>query len=92
MGDGAINHYHLVRMRARGEGNLRLIMSAEDNLPETEYEPIALTTTTGRQRDRLTNFQTQYMSLTLKTTAKDEWFRIDRVAIFAKSMWAEYPG
>ena len=92
MGDSAINHYHLIRMRARGEGNLRIIYDAEDSLPQTEYEPIALTETTGRQRDRLTNFQTQYASLTLKTTEKDEWFRIDRIAIFAKAMWNEYPG
>lgn len=92
MGDGAINHYHLIRMRARGEGNLRLIFDAEDSLPQQEFEPIVLTETTGRLRDRLTNFKTQYASLTIKTTEKDEWFTIDRIVIFAKSLWNEYPG
>jgi hypothetical protein len=79
-------------MRARGEGNLRIIYDAEDSLPQTEYEPITLTVLTGRQRDRLTNFKTQYASLTLKTTVKDEWFSINRIVVFAKSLWNEYPG
>lgn len=92
MGDSTINHYHLVRMRVRGEGNLRLTFSAEDNLPQTEYEPIVMTTTTGRLRDRLTNFKTQYASLTIETTAKDEWFSINKITIFAKPLWSEYPG
>ena len=92
MGDSAINHYHLVRMRVRGEGNLRIIFDAEDDLPEAEYEPIAMTILTGRQRDRLSNFKTQYASLTLKPSVKDEWFEINRIVVFAKSLWNEYPG
>lgn len=92
MPDGAINHYNLVRLRVRGEGNLRVIMSAEDDLPQTEFLAIPMTATTGRLRDRLINFQAQYASLTLKTSDFGDYFRIDRIVIFAKGLWNEYPG
>lgn len=92
MGDSAINHYSQVRMRVRGEGNLRIFFSAEDDLPETEFLAIPMVTATGRLSDRLLNFQSQYASLTLKTTQIDEWFSVNRIVIFAKGLWNEYPG
>ncbi len=92
MTDSAINHYSQIRMRVRGEGDLRILMDAEDSLPQTEFLAIPMTPTTGRLRDRLINFQSQYASLTIKTTDFGDYFSIDRIVIFAKGLWNEYPG
>lgn len=46
----------------------------------------------GREPQRLANFTNQRVQFELKTTEINEYFIINRIIVFAKPIWSEYPG
>ena len=86
-----INHYHAVKMRVVGSGNLQLRFYSLDELYNQDLVPLVLTTTASRQPVVLANFMQERASLEIKTTEIDEWFRIGGIIIYTKPVFASYP-
>jgi len=86
-----INHYTALRLRVNGSGNIRPRLLSLDDVVSQTLVPIVMSSTTDRQPTRLANFISQKVSLELSTTALDEWFRINRLILFAKEVFAEFP-
>lgn len=86
-----IVHYTGIRLRVNGSGNLIPILYSLDNVLSSTLVSIPMLTTTERQLTRLCNFQTQRMAIELKTTEINEIFRINRIIIFLKEVFSEFP-
>src|SRR5215471_13669620 len=87
-----ITHFSSMRIRAIGNSSqLRLrILSTDDLLPKT----LVAYPANPSQRvipTRLINYMSQRASIELKTTGFDETFRINRITVFTKEVFKEYP-
>lgn len=86
-----IVHFTGFRLRVTGAGILvPTVYSLNDILFEI-LTSISLITTTDRELMRLMNFQTQRMSLELKTTDINNVFQVNKLILFAKEVFAEFP-
>lgn len=90
--DDVIVHYTGVRMRVTGSGSLQMTMFAQDDIYSSVLTPFTMSTVTNIRPTRLMNFQHQRAMLEGKTTAIDEVFSINKIIIFAKAVFQEYPG
>lgn len=87
-----ILHFAGVRMRVTGAGNLDLHFASLDNIDVQTLAPLVMSATTAREPTRLANFISQRGSLRVGTDVIDETFRINRIIVFAKPIWSQYPG
>jgi hypothetical protein len=90
--DDVIVHYTGVRMRVTGTGNLLMTMRSQDNIYSQTLVPFVMSATTNIRPTRLMNFQHQRAALEAGTTAINEVFSINKIIIFAKAVFQEYPG
>jgi hypothetical protein len=86
-----VNHFGGVRMRVVGSGNLLMSFYSLDDVRSQTLVPFSLSSSTRFEPFRLANFTEQRASLEIKTTVINEWFRINRVIIFARPVAVEYP-
>lgn len=89
--DDVIVHYTGLRMRVTGTGSLQMTMYSQDNIFTQSLSPFVMQTTTNIRPTRLMNFQHQRAALEGKTTVINETFRINKIIIFAKAVFQEYP-
>ncbi len=87
-----IVHFAGVRLRVTGSGNLDLTFQSLDMMDTQVLAPIVMSLTNAREPTRLANFISQRGALKISTNAINESFRINRVIIFAKPIWSQYPG
>lgn len=87
-----ILHFAGVRLRVTGAGNLRLTFFSLDNVNSESLVILPMSTTNAREPTRLANFISQRGMVKIGTTAKDETFKINRVILFAKPLWSNFPG
>jgi hypothetical protein len=86
-----INHYTSVRMRIIGSGQLRMTMYSQDEIYSSVLVPFTMQAATNIRPTRLMNFQHQRAYLEGKTTGSGEWFSINKIVIYAKEVFVEYP-
>ena len=86
-----INHFAGIRIRVNGTGNLIPRLLSLDSILTQTLASIVMSTTTDRQPTILANFQTQRCSLELKTTVINEIFKINRIILYAKEVFSEFP-
>lgn len=86
-----IVHYTSVRMRVIGSGQLRMTMYSQDDVFSSVLVPFTMQAATNIRPTRLMNFQHQRASLEGKTTASGEWFSINKIVIYAKEVFTDYP-
>lgn len=91
-GGESIIHFNAIRLRVVGSGQLRPTMFSLDNIENEILVPLPMSVTTNIQPTRLCNFIQQRAQLELKTTAMDETFKINRIIVFAKPVFTDYPG
>jgi len=87
-----IIHFNAIRMRLTGDGSLLMTMYGLDDANEQELVPFTMVAATNREPTRLANFQDQRAALKIETTEIDEFFKINRIIVFAKELWTSYPG
>jgi hypothetical protein len=87
-----IIHYTSLRMRILGSGNLDMEMFSQDDIYSSVLVPFAMSAATNIRPTRLMNFQHQRAYLKGSTNVKDEWFKINKIVIYAKEVFVEYPG
>jgi hypothetical protein len=86
-----IVHYTSVRMRITGSGNLDMTMYSQDDVYSSVLVPFAMSALTNIRPTRLMNFQHQRAYLKGSTNVKSEWFKINKIVIYAKEVFVEYP-
>ena len=92
----SINHFNGCRLRVIGEGDLQVAVYAplgdnQDSLVETLI-PYGMSPGTSRQPTLLMNTRQQRASLEIKVTEIDEWFQINRLVVFVKPLFTQFPG
>ena len=87
----SISHFTGVRMRIIGSGDLKMTFKSFDEIEEQELVPFSMSATTAREPFRLANFNQQRAMLEGYTDVIDEIFKINRIIIFAKELWSDYP-
>jgi hypothetical protein len=86
-----IIHYTSVRMRIIGSGQLEMKMVSQDAIYEQTLVPFTLSAATNIRPTRLMNFQHQRASFECKTDVMGEWFKINKIVIYAKEVFVDYP-
>jgi len=91
MAGGNILHFGAVRVRVTGSGNLDLQMLGYDDILTQTRAPLVMTPTSAQEKVRLFNFISPEMMFKFSTDEINEYFRVNRVTIFVKTQWSEYP-
>ena len=86
-----ISHFNAVRMRVNGTGALKLTLFSLDDEDWQQLADIEMAERTDRQPTVLANFVHQRCSLEIKTTTKNDHFRINRIILFSRFFASEYP-
>lgn len=92
MGAENIQHFTGVRMRIQGTGNLNMSYQGLDDVQTASLLPLVMSQTPGREPFRLANFIGQRVRFRVGTTQINETFKINRMTIFIKPLWSDYPG
>lgn len=87
-----INHYTGVRIRVIGTGSLEMTLRSQDNVRSVSLVPFTMASTARISPFRLVNFVEQRVQLRVETLLIDEIFRINRIILYAKTLWVEEPG
>ena len=86
-----IIHYTSLRMRVIGSGSLKMTMYTQDEIYSSVLIPFTMKAATNIRPTRLMNFQHQRAYLEGKIDVIDEWFKINKIVIYAKEVFADYP-
>lgn len=86
-----IVHYTSVRMRIVGVGQLDMTMYSQDEIYSSDLVPFTLQATTNIRPTRLMNFQHQRAYLKGSTNVMGEFFKINKIVIYAKEVFQNYP-
>ena len=92
MSEDDIVHYTAVRMRVIGSGSLQMRMISQDDVFNQVLVPFVMSASTNIRPTRLMNFQHQKAMFEGKTTLINERLEINKIIIFAKNVFHEYPG
>jgi len=87
-----ILHYGGVRMRVTGSGFLDMSFLSLDEVEVKALVPFTMSATTAREPTRLANFISQRAMLKISTDTINESFKVNRIIIFAKPLWSNFPG
>lgn len=87
-----INHFNMVRMRVNGEGTLKLKLHSLQSVRSEQLADIQMSETTDIQPRVLANFSTQRAALEGKTVSINDYFKINRIIIYSRPLFSEYPG
>lgn len=85
------HHVVGVRLRVVGDGDLRLILSDLDDTRNQHLLALNMQPVNRFEPTRLANFQSQRIRLTGNIGLINDYFRIQRIIIFAKPVAVEYP-
>jgi hypothetical protein len=86
-----IVHYTSVRMRIIGSGLLDMVMFSQDDIFSSTLLPFTMHSATNIRPTRLMNFQHQRAYLKGSTDVINEWFSINKIVIYAKEVFVDYP-
>lgn len=86
-----IYHFNAVRLRVVGQGSLKLAMFSLQDVTTELLADLPMSMRTNIQPNRLANFMDQRASLELKTVTINDYFRVNRIIIFSRETYSEYP-
>lgn len=93
-GSGGENLVHIgaVRFRIAGVGNLNMTLyTLQEEKSVTNPNPLVMSTLTRIEPSKLFNMTSQRMKLRIQTTVINEFFRVNRIVVFAKPVFTDYP-
>lgn len=91
MGGSKILHAAGIRIRVVGSGNLRPTMQGYDDIRTRTLQLIVMSSTSFKEKTRLTNFKSQAIKLKLETTAINEIMRVNHIWVYIKALYTDYP-
>lgn len=86
-----INHYNAVRLRVKGNGDLKLTLLSPDEIYSQELVPVSMVLTTARNPTQLANFKQLRAKLRIETTEMNETFQISHILVFSKPVEGSFP-
>lgn len=86
-----INHFSSIRVRVNGTGFLQLALFSYDDVVSVQLIPLTMSPATSVVPTRLTNFQQHRAALEMKTVNIDEKMKVNRIVIFSKPVFTEWP-
>lgn len=84
-------HFGAVRMRINGEGNLNLSFRSLDDVDEEILYPLEMQPTTAKEPIVLANFISQRGMLRGYVNQINENFSINRLILFVRPIYTEFP-
>lgn len=87
-----ILHFGAITYRLNGTGTFRPTLYSLDRTTSQTLVPLTMSLTPGKEPTRLCNFNQQRALLRGETTAIDEYFKINRIVLFVKAIYTQYPG
>ena len=87
----SIVHFTSLRMRITGSGQLKMTMFSQDDVFSSPLVPFTMKAVTNIRPTRLMNFLHQRACLEGTTTETGEWFSINKIVIYAKEVFTDYP-
>lgn len=89
---GWINHFGWIKMRVTGSGTLNLTLYGEDFTNPTVAPAITMAASPGLEPDSLINFINEKMAVKFGVTSIDEYYRVNRLEVWAKELWISRAG
>lgn len=86
-----ILHFGAVRYRVTGSGVLRTTLLGLDDNPTQVLSTITMSSSPSRQPAILSNLISQRCRYRVETTVINEVFRINRIILFVKPIYTDYP-
>ena len=87
-----ISHFAAIRIRLLGAGRLHMFAIALDDTKFKTLVPFAMKMKDRILPTRIINFKEQRACFVMKTTGTNEYFRINRVIIFARESDSSHYG
>lgn len=88
----SISHFNGIRMRIIGSGNLDITLYSLDDVKSQTLNPLVMQATTNIQPLKKCNFMQQRAAVEFSTDEINEYFRFNRIIIFSRPVFANYPG
>lgn len=88
---GNVGHCASIRMKLLGIGNLDLVIQSDDDIVTVALPPIAMSTTSYKQPQVITNTMLQSARLQGSTNEINEVMRINSICFFVKPVWSGFP-
>ena len=89
--NGELIHFHTVRFRVIGSGNLDLEFLSLDDVNTQTITPVVMAAATNREPTILANFRDQRGRLRFSVNDIDEWFSISKIVVFIRPYQTGYP-
>lgn len=86
-----LNNFNSVRLRLNGSGSLLMTMYTLNDVNNVELVPLTMAVLTDKEPTRLTNLTSQRAALKIYVDEIDEYFEINRLIIYTKAIFDEYP-
>ena len=90
-GNEQLSTFTGLRLRVVGSGNLQLSLTAEDDTHAVTLTSRALSTAPGKPLFHPLNYQSERASVTMRTSAFGEWFRLKSFRIYGVPTYTERP-
>lgn len=86
-----LNHFHGVKVRVIGSGNLQMTLIGFDSVRTFALQNLAMTAAPGFEPTKLADFISQRARLQGTTTSINNTFNINRIIVYMKEVYTEVP-
>ena len=87
-----INHLAGIRLRVLGSGELNIRISSLSDVIIKDLVPITMQDPARIEPYRIINFVSQKSKITLSTDDFDSVMRVNKIVVFLKPIFTQYPG
>lgn len=87
-----VQHFSTIRVRATGQGNLRMMVRSLDDVRRKFLVPLPLEAANRIIPNRIVNFVEQKACFEFSTTELNEYVRVNRITVFMKDIYTSTPG
>lgn len=87
-----IQHFGAVTLRVNGVGTLKMSFIGLDDIIINDLTPLIMSPTPGREPRILANTKGQRVRLKLITTEINETMLVNRIIIWSKPLFTQFPG
>jgi hypothetical protein len=84
-------HVNPIRVRCTGDGDLQAILFDTGTINNSVLHSQALSLTSARSLNYLSNFTAEKSCLMLMTTEKDEYFNVSNIYVYTKPSRNSFP-
>lgn len=85
------SHVNPIRIRTFGSGNLKAFLFDTGTINNSELNAKAMSLTSARSLNYLSNFRAEGICLQITTTEIDEYFNVSNIWVYVKPTAASFP-